>query len=144
MVRLGDATAVSHAGTPIGYFTLNDLLNLITELRSFPELQRYFVERAKLPDGTLRTLGGEQLLYEKYLLNEGGFLGWTGFENALLERRSRKEMIDAALAEKRQADRLAAFVETVMDELSGRLNNHEEGLAPEVVRRFDSSSQRKN
>ena len=57
-----------YQGVPISYFTVNDFLNVISELRSFPELSRYLSERRNLPAETRLHIGGEQELFEYYAL----------------------------------------------------------------------------
>ena len=41
VVTLADAAPLIHQGVPFSYFSANDLLNLIIELRSFSEFQLY-------------------------------------------------------------------------------------------------------
>ena len=89
VIHLANTAPLIHQDVPFSYFSVNDLLNLIGELRSFPEIRNYFAARASLPADTRQTLAGERLLYEQYLLNEGGFGGWSCFEDALSERATR-------------------------------------------------------
>jgi hypothetical protein len=63
IVRLPKMVTLFQQGVPFSYLSVNDLLNLIFELRSFPELETYFAARAVLPDDTRHTIGGECLLY---------------------------------------------------------------------------------
>jgi len=144
VIHLANTVTLIQQGVPFSYFSVNDFLNLIVELRSFPELETYFAARASLPADTRQTLGGEHFLYEQYLFNEGGFGGWSRFEDALSQRAMRTSQLAEIVAEKHRLDATARFVEVVMDCLSTRLSNHEEGLAPEVIAGFDSSDQRKH
>jgi hypothetical protein len=129
---------------PVSYFSVNDLLNLIVELRSFPELETYFASCAALPDDTRQTLGGESFLYERYLINEGGFGGWRGFEDAESRRAARPRQLREIQAEKHRLDASARFVEVVIDCLSTRLANHEQDLSPEILLGFDPADWREN
>jgi len=143
-VTLADNAPLLHQRVPLSYFSVKDLLNLIFELRSFPEFQVYLDARASLPDETRRVLGGERLLYEQYLWNEGGFAGWRGFEKMAQASALRITELDRIVAEKHRSDRMSRFVEEVADLLSSRLPNYSENLPPEVAARFDPADARKN
>ncbi|MGO9605117.1 MAG: hypothetical protein ACLQAT_17310 [Candidatus Binataceae bacterium] len=144
LVRLADTAPLMHQGVPFSYFSANDLLNLIFELRSFPELQLYLAARASLSDETRLALGGEKHLYQQYLCNEGGFAGWIGFEKAAPEGTERASEVARIIGEKHRSDRMARFVEEVADLLSSRLPNYSKDLPPEVSAHFDPLSARKN
>jgi hypothetical protein len=144
VVTLADTDPLTHQGVPFSYFSANDLLNLILELRAFPELQLYLAARASLPEETRRAFGGEKLLYHQYLCNEGGFAGWMGFEKAAQLRVDRAAEVDRIVADKHRSDRAAQFVERVADLLSSRLLDYSKDLPPEVAARFDPSNARKN
>jgi hypothetical protein len=144
VIHLAETITLNHQGVPFSYFSVGDLLNLIFQLRSFPELQTYLGARAMLSADTRQTLRGEKLLCERYLLNEGGFGGWNGFENALLEHAARQSELAMIIAKKRRLDSTTLFVEAVADCLSERLSNYEEDLAPEVLASFDPSDRRKH
>jgi hypothetical protein len=137
-VTLADDAPLLHQRVPLSYFSVNDLLNLIFELRSFPELHLYLDARASLPDETRRVLGGERLLYEQYLWNEGGFAGWRGFERMARVSALRVSEVGQILVEN------ARFVEGVADLLSSRIPNYSKDLPPEVAARFDPLDARKN
>jgi hypothetical protein len=144
VVTLADTEPLTHQGVPFSYFSANDLLNLILELRAFPDLQLYLGARAPLPDETRRAFGGEKLLYQQYLCNEGGFAGWMSFEKAAQVGAERSAVVDRIVAYKRRSDRAAQFVERVADLLSSRLPNYSKDLPPQVASRFDPSNARKN
>ena len=144
MLSLADEVPLVYQDVPLSYLSVNDLLNLIFQLRTFPELHSYLRERANLPDDTRRVLGGERLLYDQYLLNEGGFGGWIDFENAIQTRPSIASTLSRIALEKQRLDVQAKFIEVVMDRLSHRILNYEEGLSREVAARFDPSSRRRN
>lgn len=77
-VQLADLP-LSSEGVPISYFSSNDFLNLIEGLWAFPEIVFYLEQRALLPAPDRATVGGERVIYARYLQNEGGFAGWTNF-----------------------------------------------------------------
>jgi hypothetical protein len=144
VIHLAETITLNHQGVPFSYLSVGDLLNLIFQLRSFPELQTYLGARAMLSADTRQALRGEKLLCERYVLNEGGFGGWSGFENARLEHAAQQSELAMIIAEKSRLDSTTLLVEAVADCLSERLSNYEEGLAPEVLARFDPSDQRKH
>ena len=53
---------------PLTYISVNDFLNVATQLRTVPELLRYLDARRELPEAALRRLGNEQPTFELYLL----------------------------------------------------------------------------
>lgn len=61
------------AGVAVTYVTLNDLLNLVDQLRTFPDLVAYLDARLALGDDLRRTLGHERLLFGHYLRNGAAF-----------------------------------------------------------------------
>jgi hypothetical protein len=61
--------------TPITYITLNDALNLVDQLRSFPDLVAYLDARAKLPIVFRRVIGNERLLLHYYMMCDESFEG---------------------------------------------------------------------
>ena len=73
--RLPDDVPQSAGDTPITYITLNDTLNLVDQLRSFPDLVAYLDARAKLPIVFRRVIGNERLLLHYYMMCDESFDG---------------------------------------------------------------------
>jgi hypothetical protein len=144
IVTLADCAPLIHQGVPFSYFSANDLLNLILELRSFPELKLYLAARASLPGETRLALGGEKLLYQQYLYNEGGFSGWVDFEEAAQAGAERAHEVARVVREKHRCDRTARFVEEVSNLLSSRLPQYSKDLTPDITACFDPPNARKN
>jgi hypothetical protein len=142
--RLADDLPQSAGDTPITYVTLNDALNIVDQLRSFPDLVAYLDARAKLPTVFRRVIGNERLLVHYYMMCDESFDGCVRPEEFLTyllvseaEFRRRVEM-------KRGADRGARFIEYIADTLATRNPNYADGLDPETLTRFDAMEQRSN
>jgi hypothetical protein len=129
---------------PISYFSLNDFLNLIQELRAFPEILAYLEQRALLPEPDRAGVGGEPVIYYQYLKNEGGFAGWTNFCEMQQAGLSRADEMLELFRTKHDLDRDSRFVEVVGDRLAMRLETYRHDLPPEVLERFDSPDNRAN
>ena len=56
------------AGIPITYISINDFLNVASQLRTIPELLAYLDARRELPESALRRVGDELVLFDYYLL----------------------------------------------------------------------------
>ena len=129
-------------GVPISYLSLNDFLNLINELRAFPEIVRYLAQRAAFSEIAQIPLGGERSLYARYLANEGGFGDCRSYDEIL---QSLRELSIGDLFRGKQASDLPAeIVEHFVDSLAERITHWDEGLTPEQVRGFDDSEARSN
>lgn len=132
-MTLTDRIELGHNGVPVSYFAVNDFLHLVVELRVFPELLLYLSSRVGLPEVTRLALGGERLIYEQYLWNEGGFAGWTDLDDMARISAGREAATAKLIVAKHSADQRAHFVERMADALATRLVGYEEGLSPEVV-----------
>jgi hypothetical protein len=67
-------------GVPISYLSLNDFLNLVNELRAFPEIVLYLAQRVAFAESAQIPLGAERPVYARYLANEGGFGGCRSYD----------------------------------------------------------------
>ena len=72
---------LEQADVPLTYISLNDFLNVATQLRTAPELLRYLNARRDLPEAALRKVGDEQPIFEFYLLH-GTLKQCRGHEHA--------------------------------------------------------------
>jgi hypothetical protein len=127
---------------PISYVSLNDFLNLVRELRAFPEIAMYLAQRAAFAEGAQIPLGGERTVYVRYVLNEGGFGGCRSYDQ--MAQSMMEFSVGELLAEKQAADRPAYVVEHFVDSLAARIARWDEGLTPELIRAFDASEARRN
>lgn len=129
-------------GVPISYLSLSDFLNVVNELRAFPEIVLYlaqcvaFAESAPIPPGAERTV------YARYLANEGGFGGCRSC-NEMVQSLMGLSVNDL-LREKQASDRPAQIVEHFVDSLAARIAHWDKGLTPEQIRGFDPSEARRN
>ncbi|MFB3922614.1 MAG: hypothetical protein ACE145_12890 [Terriglobia bacterium] len=103
-----------HTNVPIAYFTVNDFLNLINELRAFPEIVSYLRARSTLPADVVAGVGGENILFQHYLLNDESFANWTTYDAAAHFLDSLQPQLRAAMKIKQEADRPACEVEKLL------------------------------
>ena len=142
-VDLDKDLPLSHNGIPVSYLSTNDFLNLIKELRAFPDIERYLNARRALPDETRKTIGVEQTLYDYFILHES-FDGCKGLEDAKKYANSRVRELHDARTRKAQADSSALLIEDVADKLATRHPKYREGLGEEILAGFDTPENRKN
>lgn len=141
-VCLGNDSPILHNDVPISYLSVNDFLNLVNELRAFPEILSYLQERRTLPVETQRTIGGEQVVMEYYLLNKTCFPTPTPYEQMEETVRDCQGQIQALVASKRKADTDAHLIEYVADSLATRSPTYLKNLPSDLVQLFDDPSNR--
>lgn len=129
-------------GVPISYLSLNDFLNLVRELRAFPEIVLYLAQRAEFAKSAQIPLGVERTVYARYLANEGGFGGCRSYDE--MAQSLMGLSVSELLREKQAADQPAHVVEHFVDSLAARIAHWDEGLTPELVGGFDPSEARSN
>lgn len=144
VVKLPDDFPVTINNIPVTYLSVNDFLNLINELRAFPDIISYLQERRNLPDDNLRLAGDERPFYEYYILNKKSFAGCLGYEDSQKVSSAKQTELRVFLAVKPLTEKLSSFIEYVSDALATRLENYSDGLAPSVVKQFDDISERRN
>ncbi len=104
-------------GIAVTYLASNDLLNLIKELRSFPDLVEYLDARLKLPPDMRRTVGREKDLYAYYLLNGETFDGCRSFADVDGALGDRSQELERRIAVKQRQDFFATVIEYMSDSL---------------------------
>jgi len=129
-------------GVPVSYLSANDFLNLINELRAFPEIVFYLAQRAMFGERAEIPLGAERTLYGAYLVNEGGFGNCCSYYE--LAETLKGTSLDVLLGEKHAADDAARVVEHFVDSLAARVPDWDRGIPAELLRGFDASEGRKN
>lgn len=134
---------LGHDGVPIAYFSVNDLLNVINELRAFPEILTYLQQRQALPEETLRAVGGESVLFLHYLQHGYTFDRWTSFEDAARETDRVSDPRPVILAA-RAGEEGAHLLEAVADALATRAADYLDGMPPDLAERFDAPTRRAN
>lgn len=134
--------AIDYSSVPISYFTTNGFLNIVDQLRAFPEIVQYLESRHDLPHDSIRAIGGEGVFYRKYVLADASFARWTTYQNANTEIGRRQHEVDEKLAAKRAADCGAHFLEYVADQLSDRSNDPIQDLPPDLAAGFEPREER--
>ena len=129
---------------PVTYLSVNDFLNLINELRAFPDITEYLDARRALPHENLRMVGHEVPFYKYYILNGESFHGCEGYADARIASATRDVEWQEVLTKGQSRHRFAGLVEHVSDALATRLTNFSEGLDAQTVARFDSANDRKH
>jgi len=143
-VDLPDELPLQLGGVPVSYLSLNDFLNLINELRAFPDIIGYLDARRTLPENCLRKVGHEVPLYEYYILNAGSFGGCGGHADARTSSAARDAERQALLSAGPSRHKFASIVEYVSDALATRAKDSTEGLDAQIAARFDPSDDRRN
>lgn len=143
-VDLPEELPLHLGGVPVSYLSLNDFLNLIYELRAFPDITGYLDARRTLPDNCLRRVGHEVPLYEYYILNAVSFGGCGGHADARTSSAARDAERQALLSVGQSRHKFASIVEYVSDALATRAKDFAEGLDTQTATRFDPSDDRRN
>lgn len=129
-------------GIPVAYFDASDFLNVVLQLRSLADMERYLTARGALADDVRRHIGGEQIVLEHYLLAGESFDGWPGYDEAKARGGRERADRDRLFQEKQLRDRPASFVEYVADTLAERLPTYKDGLDAETLKMFDADERR--
>ncbi len=128
-IRLESGFPLVYRDVPISYFTVNDFLNLINELRAFPEILSYLHARDNLPADVTQGVGGESVLFQHYILNDRSFSNWTTYEEVEGILASVQPQIRAAMESKKQADTPAYDVERLASGLASSIAIRALGMA---------------
>ena len=127
---------------PVTYLSLDDLLNVVAELRTFNDLLLYLDARDSMGALLQRTLAVEKDIFAYYLFC-GGCLRVADSLSEMREVIGQSEAEIKDLISVRQAlNRQGRSIEELSDRLSKRLESHESGLSEELALLFDPSSER--
>lgn len=129
-------------GTPLTYMTSSDLLNIVKELHSFPDIVDYLDARLKLPWELRRTIGPEETLFSYYLLNDQSFDGCGSFEDVIAALDADGEGLRRRIAVKHEADDLASVIESVSYWLAVPPPDGASWNATGASARYDEAAQR--
>jgi hypothetical protein len=128
---------------PVAYVDASDFLNIVQQLRSFKDVERYLTGRRTLGHDVRRSIGGEQIVLEHYLLHGGTFAEWPGYEEARRIAHADRQARNDLFREKQQhRDVPASFVEYIADALAERLPNYTDGLDAATIALFDADESR--
>jgi hypothetical protein len=133
-----------YQGTPITYLSVNDSLNIASELRTVPEVLAYLDARRGLPFTDLRIVGDERAYFEFYLLHNGSLAGCAGKADAAITVAARRDDLRQALKAKWEHDRYSGLLEDVADQLATRRQDYAEGLSAEALACYDAPENRTN
>jgi len=129
---------------PVTYLSVNDFLNLVNELRAFPDITGYLDARRRLSDENLRMIGHEVHFCKYYILNRGSFEGCESYADARISNAAQYAEWQAMLSAGQSRHQFAGLIEYVSDALATRLKNFSEGLDTETAARFDRADDRKH
>lgn len=125
------------AGVPITYVTLNHLLNLVDQLRTFADLVAYLDARQALGDDLRRMLGHERLFFGHYLRNGEEFTAVRPLLEVATTLGQGIATLGKFLWVKHVADVDAAVVEHIADALATHDPNYVTDLDPETLARYE-------
>ena len=129
---------------PVSYISLNDSLNVLSEVRTINDLILYLKARDSLCPELQRTMGSEKQFFEFYILY-GGSTSTVNSRQNMIEELGKRRAEVARLVKVRQTSNLQARpIEQVSDSLSTRLESYEDGLDEEQARQFDPVANRHN
>lgn len=145
-VQLPETIPLVVGNVEISYFTVNDFLNVVHELVTYPDILAYLNCRRTLPMVIRRRTGGEPARLGHYLVElhtAGHFSAWPPIE--VLERINKDQPdIVEAVKHRRRLRRLGLRVEAVASLVSNRMLDYARDLPEELVRGFDPPHDRKN
>jgi len=134
---------LAQGNVPLTYISINDFLNVATQLRTVPELLRYLEARRELPETALRRIGEEQPILEFYLLHET-LRHCSGHELAKRATAVESDRLDEILQRMDEYKHFSTLMEHVGHELATRSASCLEGLSPELTAMYDASEKRQN
>lgn len=142
-VELPNKLPLMLGSIPVTYLSLNDFLNLINELRAFPDITAYLEARKALPEKNQRMVGHEVPFYKYYTLNAGSLVGCGGYADARIFDAARDAEWQAVFSARESRHKFASIVEYVSDALATRLKNFSEGLDTQTIAQFDPADDRR-
>ena len=134
---------LEQTGVPITYISLNDFLNVATQLRTVPELLRYLNARRDLPEAALRRVGDERPIFEFYLLH-GTLKQCRGHEHAAEAVEAASDEIDEVLGRMPEYHHFSGLMEHVADALATRSATCLDGLPANLATKYDATGARQN
>jgi hypothetical protein len=134
---------LEQTGVPLTYLSLNDFLNVATQLRTVPELLRYLNARRDLPEAALRRVGDEQPLFEFYLLH-GTLKQCRGHGHAREVVEAAAHEIDEVVERMPEYHYFSGLMEHVADALATRSATCLDGLPTNLAAKYDAPGARQN
>lgn len=144
IVKLSNEVPLKAKGVPVSYLSVNDFLNIVKELRTIKDIQRYLNKRMSLPKDLQISLGIEKEIFGYYILNKGSFPRAFDSPHLVKNVEDNQELINELIRNKHHNDKNAYIIENVSDALSKRLESYEEGIDKACLEGYDSPLDRKN
>ncbi len=136
-----DALPLESNGVPITYMSINDFLNVASQLRTLSELHAYLHSRRELQEATLRRVGDELVLFEHYLLR--GSLRLVGGHSEALQELKTNPLEVADLRERMiEHHYFSSLLEHVAHALALRSATCLDGLTDELAAKYDPPTAR--
>lgn len=144
IVKLSSKVPFEVKGVPVSYLSVNDFLNIINEVRTIKDIQRYLNKRRTLPEELQSRLGLEKTIFGYYILKNGSFSSVRDFPHLVKDVEDNQRLINELIRNKHNKDENAHIIEKVSDSLSKRLESYEEGIDKTISKGYDSPLDRKN
>ena len=129
---------------PVTYLSLNDFLNILTELRTFNDLLLYLEARDSMGGSLQRAVAVEKDVFAYYVFRGGSVRGTETLPGVRDEIGRGQAEVRELIAERRALNLQGRSIEELSDRLSRRLESHESGLSEELALLFDPGSERSN
>lgn len=142
-IQLPRDLSTSFRGIPVSYFSLNDFLNIIKELRAFPEITAYLRWRHHLSEDTRRTCGGERTFFEYYMLTEGAQDQIKSYEVMQAEVAENPNLVKICLNNLHSYTTATSLIEDVTNQLSERSGTYLKNLPSEIAALYEPANSRK-
>jgi hypothetical protein len=127
-------------GVPILYFSVNDFLNIVSELRTFSDLIGYLESKNSLSEKTRNYIGYELRFFQHYISNNNSFGKITSINDLTVIK---SKWIDY-LNWKKENESNIELAENVINSLSLRLPNYKSDLRVETLQLFEPDEAREN
>ena len=129
---------------PVSYLSVNEFLNLISDLRTIKDLNRYLRARSFLPLELQRTVSIDRSFFLFYVLHNG-FPRYVGTDEDMTEelRRNSSE-VGRRIVDLMESNRYAQSIEAMVNALAVRLETYKDGLNESLISGYDVDSDRRN
>lgn len=137
---ISDKLPNAQDGIPILYFSVNDFLNLVSELRTFTDLKNYLDSRSSLSEETRNYIGYEIKFFQHYISHNQSFSDITSIDDLTIIQSKWIEFIEWKKENKANME----LAENVINSLTERLPNYKSGLRKDTLQAFDPEGARDN
>lgn len=127
-------------GVPILYFSVNDFLNIVSELRTFTDLINYLKSRSSLSEKIRNYIGYEVRFFQHYISNNQSFGEVTSIDELTVDQSKWIDYIDW----KKDNEANLELAENVINSLTHRLPKYKSGLRADTLQLFAPDDSREN